>query len=120
MTSRYVVVEFGYLGRSETMNVAVLGWDVDIDLSLEASPVYQLVLSNWSRVERAFPRAGGEVLKAITMEQLERIKTRKDYLYLESKMGPYTPFQFTEQRPSLLQAETLVRDMANFFLEEPS
>ncbi len=112
-SSRYVVVKFGYLNRGETMNIAVLAWEHGRGPEM---PVFQRGLHNWQRVEQAFPRPGFEQFVDDTTRRLEAIKTVGDYEVVVSKMGPYTPFEFTEERPSTASPEDTLEAMVKFFL----
>jgi hypothetical protein len=113
MASRYVVVKYGYLNRGETLNIAVLAWEHDKGTM---APVVQHVLSDWTRVNQAFPRAGANEFQSDALNRLSCIKVVGDYeLYLR-RMGPGWPFEFTEERPSTANPEETLKDMAEFFL----
>ena len=110
-SSRYVVVKFGYLTRGESLNVAVLAWEH----GGPEQPVYQYHLVDWSRVQAAFPRAGGDELRDDVLKRLEAIKTVGDYRAVLEQIGPYTPFEFTEERASLTSAGDTLEFARDFF-----
>jgi hypothetical protein len=119
-SSRYVVVKFGYLTRGESMNVAVLAWEHGVGPD---TPVVQRVIVDWGHVMASFPRAGGDEMRDDVIKRLAGIQTFGDYEKVLGKMGPYTPFEFTEERGSIASPEDTLEHMAAFFLrpygEEP-
>lgn len=114
MTSKYVVVHAGDLHREEHMNVGVLAWEVSEDLSQSA--VHVRLLQNWSRLVAAFPSIAN--IREDIEKRLQAIKTYGDLIAVIDRMGPYTPFEFTEERPSTLTADVLLVEIAPHFLVE--
>jgi hypothetical protein len=113
MTSRYVVVKFGYLTRGETMNVAVLAWEYGRG---PKALVHQIVLHNWDRIHTAFPRVGTKELQDDVLARLAAIRTVGDYEEAVRRSGPYTPLEFTDENGSTATAESTLASMATFFL----
>lgn len=117
MSSKYIVVMFGYLNRGERMNVAVMSWDFEVGVPVPPeTPVYQRVIGDWTRIEAAFPRAGSQELRDDVITRLANIRTYADYEKVLSKMGPYTPFEFTEERGSTVMAAETLASMAEYFI----
>lgn len=114
MTSKYVVVHAGDLHREEHMNVGVLAWEVAEDLP--KSVVHLRLLQNWTRLVAAFPSIAN--IRDDIEKRLQAIKTYGDYVAVIDRMGPYTPFEFTEERPSLLAPDVLIVEVAPHFLVE--
>ena len=104
------------------MNVAILTWPV-VDLaSLPDTPVFVHYLKDWSRVHAAFSKSPDfqNELQLSVIERLWQIKTFADYARVKATSTPYTPFEFTDERPALLGAEELLSEMAAYFLQEPT
>jgi hypothetical protein len=113
--ARYVVVRFGELNRGEHMNVALLAWDEGCVPS--STPIHMRMLKDWKRVRMAFPRPldfEEDVIKRVTA-----IKTFADYQEVLRRMGPYTPFEFSDERPSTEPAEKILGGLVEHFLVEP-
>jgi hypothetical protein len=111
---RYVVVKFGYLNRGEHMNIGVLLWEHDVGLD---TPVYQKLIDNWDHIVRAFPGSGADTwVKDSVISALSEIRTLWDYIKLLTRMGPYTPFEFTQEKPSIAVPEQALKSLADFFL----
>jgi len=113
---RYVVVKFGYLVRDESMNVAVLVWEHNIG---PQAPVLKKLIEEegWARIARAFPKSGAEGwVREEVLRRLSEIETVADYQKALQRMGPYTPFEFTEERPSIAFLDDTLRLMAEHFL----
>jgi hypothetical protein len=112
-SSRYVVVKYGYVNRGETMNIAVMAWE---HAKGPTMPVYQRVIPNWDRINQAFPRAGAEDFQEDAVRRLEAIKTVGDYEHVLLRIGPYTPFEFTDERPSTATPQDTLEQMSRLFL----
>jgi hypothetical protein len=118
--SKYVVVKFGDLHRGESMNVAVLAWDHE---GGPRTPVLQAVLKDWTRVHRAFSSVLPDhraTLQSNVLNRLNEINTFEDYQTALARMNPYTPFEFTDERPSLTTAQECLTEVAAYFLQEPA
>jgi hypothetical protein len=114
MASKYVVVRFGDLNRGEHMNVAVLAWEHDVGSD---TPVYQRMISDWTRIQQAFPKSGADGwVQEEVIRRISSIRTLGDYERTKSEVGPYTPFEFTEERPSMASAVDTLEAMWKFFL----
>jgi hypothetical protein len=115
--THYVVAMCGDLNRGERMNCAVLAWDMNEG---EHAPVTIHMTKNWDRIIRAFwshlPPNGIHGLAENITERLAAIKTLKDFHWAVERMGPYTPFEFTEERGSIASPEQTAGDMADWFL----
>jgi hypothetical protein len=112
---KYVVAMCGDLNRGERMNVAVLAWDTEQGL---ASPVSLRLLKDWTRVHAAFPSSFGDMIQKQVETCLTDIRTYADFKRTLDKTGPYTPFEFTEERGSLESPENTVIGTAQFFLRQ--
>lgn len=112
--TKYVVAMYGDLNRGERMNIAVLAWDTLLGAT---APVTVHVLEDWSRIHAAFP-AGGEEQQRLVSVRLEGIETYAEYIQIWTRMGPYTPFEFTEERGSLESPEKTAASMAVYFLRQ--
>lgn len=115
MICKYIVAKAGDINRDETINVAVLMWRDDDG---DASPVHARFLKDWSRLLQSFRWSTDEMQNEI-LSRLSQIKTKEDYKLVLSKMGPYTPFEFTEERASVGSPEAVIDQLATFFLVEP-
>lgn len=119
MPSQYVVLQFGNVITGEYLNIAVFSYDIDED----KPKVYSKFLENWTRVNAAFDLKGDKnadpILESLMNNWLKKIET-KDALREAIKNGnsPWSSLMFTEPRASLLDAESLVEDMAKTFLVE--
>jgi hypothetical protein len=112
-SSKFIVVHFGYLIREEHMNIAVLAWEHDKGPD---TPVFMKFIDDWSHVQASFPRGASEELRHDVTQRLTAIKTYGDYQKVRDRMGPYTPFEFTDERASLATPESTLESMAKFFL----
>lgn len=114
--SKYVVVRAGNLHNGERMNVAVLFWRTNVG---QDSPVTCRLLKDWSRLETAFRWPPD--LKEDIIARVSAIKTEGDYEKVSSKMGPYTPFEFSDERPTTdpTDREALLNQLVEIFLDEP-
>lgn len=113
-SSRYVVARFGYLVREEHMNIAVLSWEHNAG---DQTPVLQQIILDWEPIARAFPGAGADGwVREEVITRLEAIKTFGDYRKVLDKMGPYTPFEFSDERPSAAFPEDTLRSTVQHFL----
>jgi hypothetical protein len=113
MKTKYVVVKYGDLNRGEYMNIAIAAWE-------DAGPTAQVhwrFLQDWRRIDAAFPK--GDAVKQDTMQRLIGIRTKSDYDTTLRRMGPYTPFEFAEEMPSITTPEDTLESLAKFFLVEP-
>ena len=123
--SRYVVVKFGDLHRGETMNIGILAWDHPIPFNEPPppeTPVMQRIIeeAEWARIFEAFPRGYNAELREDVVNRLQAIKTYGDYMHVWNRMGPYSPFEFTEERPSVGGAGDLLEAMWKyFFVDRP-
>ena len=117
MSAKYVVAMCGDLNRGERMNCAVLAWDYT--LGVEA-PVTAHLVADWERIRTAFfahlPPGAFEGLRDDIIQRLSAIKTLKDFRTTLEKSGPYTPFEFTEERGSTVSPEDTAASMADWFL----
>jgi hypothetical protein len=115
--TRYVVVQCGDLNRGEKMNCAVLAWDSTLG---DDSPVSVYVISDWARIRTAFwPSHVGWTTDDLTNDITSRIlaiKTLGDFRQVFSTMGPYTPFDFTDERTAAESPEKTAAGMADYFL----
>ena len=123
MGCRYVVIKCGALVRGESMNVGILSWTTPEGASFltpaePTAPVLQRVLGDWTHVMQAFPRYVTEDVRDDVLARLAAIRTYGDYAKTLERMGPYTPFEFSEERPSTATAEETLRSMWKFFFEE--
>lgn len=116
--ARYVVVRFGELSRGEHMNVALLAWDEPGGSVAAADiPIHMRMLKDWKRVRMAFPRPIDFEEDVIT--RVAAIKTFADYQEVLRRMGPYTPFEFSDERASTELAEGILEGLVEHFLVEP-
>lgn len=116
MASRFVRVKFGYLNRGESMNVGILAWEHDAG---NETPVLQRLLSDWGYVLAAFPHGmSGEELRDDVIARVTTIKTYGDYFKVWERMGPYTPFEFTEPCYSTTSAAELLESMWQYFFTD--
>ncbi len=109
----------GDLNRGERMNCAVLAWD---DEAGAEAPVTVHILKDWSRVTSAFwsnlQATASESLRENIVERIASIKTLADFRKTIDRSGPYTPFEFTEERGSIVSPEETAGDMAEYFLRQ--
>lgn len=112
---KYVVAMYGDLNRGERMNVGVMAWDTEQGL---AAPVSLRLLKDWTRVHAAFPSSSSDLLQKQVETRLTDIRTYADFKKTLDKMGPYTPFEFTEERGSLESPENTIIGTAQFFLRQ--
>lgn len=113
---RFVVVRFGYLIRGEHMNIGVLCWEHNA--GPDASVLQQL-LTDWTRILQAFPGSGADGwVKDEVLGCLGAVKTYGDYERVLSKMGPYTPFEFSEEKGSLAFPEDTLAIGVEHFLSD--
>lgn len=124
MIARFVVVRYGDLNRGEFMNVGLLAWD-EPDQGARRNgrvpantPVLVRMLKDWKRVRTAFPKPPD--FEADVINRVTGIKTLKDYEDLKQRMGPYTPFEFSDERPSTEKAEKMLGGLVEFYLVEPT
>jgi hypothetical protein len=75
------------------------------------------ILQNWGRALAAFPFLS-HTREDIT-SRLNGIQTYRDLEEVRRRLGPYSPFDFTEERASTGSSEDLVEGMALHFLVEP-
>lgn len=118
MTNRrvkYVVAMCGDLNRGERMNVGVLAWDTELGPS---APVSLRLLKDWTRIHAAFPSSYSDMIQKQVETCLTDIRTYADFQKAVNKQGPYTPFEFTEERGSLESPENTVVGTAQFFLRQ--
>lgn len=119
MASKYVVLQFGNVITGEYLNIAVYTFDIDED----KPKVYSKFLENWTRVNAAFNLQGEKnadpILDSLMSNWLSKIET-KDALQeaIKNANSPWSSLMFTEERASLLPAETLVEDISKTFLVE--
>ena len=114
MASRFIRVKYGYLSRDESMNIGILAWEHDQG---NDTPVIQRLIPDWGYILAAFPRWGDE-LRADVIQRVTAIKTYGDYYRVWERMGPYTPFEFTEPNPSTMSAAQTLEEMWKFFFTE--
>jgi hypothetical protein len=113
MASFYRVVKAGDINRDETHNVAIVAYGrPDIDGGTTGFVVR--MLTNWTRF-RAMFMWGDELEQEIT-KRLAEITSLEQLDDVIKRMGPYTPFIFTEPRGSLDSPEATVESMAKYFL----
>ncbi len=111
---RYVVARFGYLDRDEHMNIGVLAWEHGVGPD---TPVFQQLIDDWSRIIQAFPKSGADGwVREEVIQRLTAIKTYGDYQRTLDKMGPYTPFEFSEEKPSIAFPEDTLAIGVEHFL----
>lgn len=113
-SSKYVVVRFGYLVRDEHMNIGVLAWEHEAG---DEAPVLQQLILDWGPIARAFPHSGADGwVRDEVIQRLSAIKTFGDYKKVLDKMGPYTPFEFSDERASIAFPEDTLRIGVQHFL----
>jgi hypothetical protein len=114
--TKYIVVMYGDLNRGEKLNVGVLAWDGTLGVT---APVTVIMRKDWTRIHATFPWGGNgpEVQQNVT-ERMLAIKTLHDFRCTWEKMGPYTPFEFTEERGSIEAPEKTALWAARYFLQE--
>jgi len=109
----------GDLNRGEHMNCAVLAWDAALG---DEAPVTTHLLKDWSRIDAAFFEGlttdSRTSIHDNIIERLTAIKTYADFRRVVDKMGPYTPFEFTEDRGSIVSPRETAADMAAHFLRQ--
>ncbi len=111
---RYIVVRFGYLHRDEHMNIGVLCWEHGVG---EDTPVLQKLIEDWGRIVQAFPGSGADGwVREEVIRRLSEIKTYGDYQRTLEKMGPYMPFEFSEEKPSIAFPEDMLAIGIEHFL----
>lgn len=111
---RFVVVRFGYLDRDEHMNIGVLCWESGVGVD---APVLQKLIDDWGRITQAFPKSGADGwVREEVIRRLTEIKTYGDYQRTLEKMGPYTPFEFSDERPSIAFPEDTLAIGVEHFL----
>jgi len=93
------------------MNCAVLAWDTALG---DEAPVTLHMIQDWSRIESAF--TFHESVRENIIERLSAITTFAHYRRMCDRMGPYTPFEFTEERGSIVSPNETASDMAAHFL----
>jgi len=123
LSSKYIVAMCGDLNRGERMNCGVLSWDHTLgDEDLGEAPVTVHLTLDWERIRTAFfnqiPVSAFEGLRDDIVRRLSSIKTLKDLRTAYEKMGPYTPFEFTEERASTETPEATGVSMADWFLQQ--
>lgn len=123
MGSRFVLVKCGALVRGESMNVGVLAWETPPGATFEtpadpAAPVIHRLLDDWDYVMQAFPRYVPAWVRDDVLERLRAIRTYGDYERVLDRMTPYTPFEFSDVRPSMSTPEETLQTTWKFFFEE--
>lgn len=117
--TKYVVAMCGDLNRGERMNCAVLAWDDTLGVD---APVTVHIIKDWTRIHLAFfshlPPSGSESWRENIIERISGIKILGDFRRVIEKSGPYTPFEFTEERGSTVLPEETAADMAEYFLRQ--
>jgi hypothetical protein len=81
------------------------------------TPVLQRMLDDWGHIMAAFPKHVTSEVRDDVLARMKGIQTFRDFERTGNNCGPYTPFEFSDVRPSITTAEKLLEETWEFFFE---